>query len=108
VIHHNLKGVTMPDHLHPEGKSGCDCGHETSATPELDARLIPHEVRHAAILGALESLKPGAALILVAPHDPKPLLAQIDAKYGEGMARDYVESGPDAWKIRFERAGATT
>jgi uncharacterized protein (DUF2249 family) len=98
----------MSDHLHPEEKSGCDCGHETSATPELDARLIPHEVRHAAILGALESLKPGSALILVAPHDPKPLLAQVDAKYGDGFVREYVESGPDAWKIRFERAGATT
>ena len=97
----------MSDHQHPEEKHGCDCGHETSATPELDARLIPHEVRHAAILGALDSLKPGAALILVAPHDPKPLLAQIDAKYGDGFGREYVKSGPDAWKIRFERAGVS-
>lgn len=98
------RGTTMTDHLHSEEKHGCDCGHETSATPELDARLIPHEVRHAAILGALDSLKPGAALILVAPHDPKPLLAQVDAKYGDSFAREYVQSGPDAWKIRFERA----
>ena len=100
------KGNLMSDHLHSEEKPGCDCGHEASATPELDARLIPHEVRHAAILGALESLKPGAALILVAPHDPKPLLAQVYAKYGAGFTREYVESGPDAWKIRLERTAA--
>ena len=94
----------MTSHESHEENHACHCGEAEGATPELDARLIPHEVRHAAILGALESLKPGAALILVAPHDPKPLLAQVDAKYGDGFAREYVQSGPDAWKIRFERA----
>jgi len=94
----------MSDLLHHEEKSGCDCGHDASAAPELDARLIPHEVRHAAVLGALASLKPGSALILVTPHEPKPLLARIDAEYAGEFARENVESGPDAWKIRFERA----
>jgi len=95
----------MSDHPHShDDKSGCDCGHEASATPELDARLIPHEVRHAAVFGALASLKPGAALILVTPHDPLPLLARIDAEHGGEFSREYVESGPEAWKIRFERA----
>ena len=97
----------MSDDLQIEDARHCNCGDADASTPELDARLIPHEVRHAAILGALDSLKPGCALILVAPHDPKPLLAQIDAKYGDGFGREYVQSGPDAWKIRFERAGVS-
>jgi uncharacterized protein (DUF2249 family) len=96
----------MTTHESHDGKPGCDCGDKTSATPVLDARLIPHEVRHAAILGALESLKPGSALVLVTPHDPLPLLARIDAEHGGEFVREYVESGPDAWKIRFERTAA--
>lgn len=56
---------------------GCACGHEDDgALPELDATVIPHAIRHATIFGALDSIKPGFGMILVAPHDPKPLLAQ--------------------------------
>ena len=47
----------------------CGCGHHDEDLPVLDARVIPHALRHAAILGALASLAPGRAMALVAPHD---------------------------------------
>ncbi len=57
--------------------SGCTCGEaQGHDAPVLDARTIPHALRHAAIFGALDSLPSGGALVLVAPHDPQPLLAQ--------------------------------
>ncbi|WP_316670021.1 DUF2249 domain-containing protein [uncultured Propionibacterium sp.] len=80
---------------------GCD-GHAVSE-PELDATQIPHEIRHAAILGALQGIGPGGSMILVAPHDPLPLLAQVDSAWPGAFAREYVQEGPDAWKIRFTR-----
>lgn len=84
---------------------GCGCGCVDEALPELDARQIPHAIRHAAIFGAVDSLAPGAALVLVAPHDPLPLLAQFQERYGAtGVAVDYLQRGPEAWKLRLTRA----
>jgi uncharacterized protein (DUF2249 family) len=44
-------------------------------------------------------------MVLVAPHDPLPLLAQAKDRYGDTFDVDYLERGPDAWHLRFERAG---
>ncbi|GAB78801.1 Uncharacterized conserved protein, DUF2249 family [Austwickia chelonae] len=82
--------------------SGCGCGHDHDV-PELDARTIPHAIRHGAVIGALGQVRPGAAMILVAPHNPLPLIAQIHDLEGEKVRHSYVQSGPDAWKILFER-----
>ena len=71
--------------------------------PVLDARVIPHAIRHAAIFGALDSLPSGGALVLVAPHDPQPLLAQARDRYPEGVAVEYLQAGPEAWHIRLQR-----
>lgn len=80
----------------------CRCGEEGSSTyPELDATLIPHEIRHPAIFGALESLKAGEGMVLVAPHKPIPLLAQIEKKHPGSYAVEFLDEGPDKWHIEF-------
>jgi uncharacterized protein (DUF2249 family) len=85
----------------------CTCGeHDGTAYPELDARVIPHAIRHAAIFGALDSLRPGSGLVLVAPHDPKPLLAQVAQRYPGTFRLDYLQEGPDAWRIAFVHQSA--
>ncbi|HSN43204.1 MAG TPA: DUF2249 domain-containing protein [Propionibacteriaceae bacterium] len=89
--------------LHIEERHACNCGHDAEQLPELDARTIPHELRHAAILGAVGSLTPGRAMALVAPHDPKPLLAQIAQLFGEAIEVSYLVSGPEAWTIKLAR-----
>lgn len=86
-----------------EKKSACGCGAADDALPELDARQIPHAVRHAAIHGVVDSLAPGAAVVLVAPHDPLPLLAQIEQWRGSAITVEYVERGPEAWKLKLQR-----
>ncbi|AQP51352.1 hypothetical protein BW733_11450 [Tessaracoccus flavescens] len=85
-------------------KSACGCGAAHDQLPELDATAIPHAVRHAAIHGVVDSLQPGAAFVLVAPHDPVPLLAQIAERHGDDIAVDYVQRGPEAWKLKLTRA----
>lgn len=80
----------------------CSCGHDTQE-PELRASDIPHAIRHGAILGAIAGLRPGASLVLVAHHDPVPLLAQVKAQEADAVCIDYVERGPDEWKLRFAR-----
>lgn len=84
------------------GSSGCGCT-PTTDLPELDARVIPHAVRHGAIKGALSQLAPGGGMVLVAPHDPVPLLHQIDEEHPDTYAVDYLDRGPEAWRLRFVR-----
>lgn len=85
-----------------EKTSGCACG-DDHGTPELDARVIPHAIRHATIFGALSAVPSGGAMVLVAPHDPKPLLAQIAEREGGAIEVTYLESGPEAWRLRLAR-----
>lgn len=85
---------------HRAGGGGCQCGHaEEPGYPELDARSIPHAIRHATIFGALASIDPGSGLVLVAPHDPVPLLDQIEQRYPGRFDVNYLERGPQAWRL---------
>jgi uncharacterized protein (DUF2249 family) len=81
----------------------CACGELDEELPELDARSIPHAIRHATILGALETVRPGAGLVLLAPHDPLPLLAQIEERWPGVFTVSYDERGPQTWKLRLTR-----
>ena len=94
----------MTDLSITEKKSSCACGAHNDEIPELDVRVIPHAVRHAAIHGVVDSLIPGAAVLLIANHDPLPLLAQLRERHGSAVTSDYVESGPEVWKLKLERA----
>lgn len=82
----------------------CDCGEHDTTLPELDARMIPHAIRHGAILGAFSQLRPGQSMILVAPHDPLPLIAQMQQTFGETFAYAYVERDASAVRVQFTRS----
>lgn len=85
------------------GGHQCGCHETDDEIPELDARIVPHAIRHATIFGALDAVKPGAAMVLVAPHDPLPLLAQIEDRTPGAYEVTYLERGPEAWRLRFAR-----
>ncbi|MBO1030461.1 DUF2249 domain-containing protein [Tessaracoccus sp. SD287] len=84
-------------------KHACGCGDHDQDLPELDARAIPHAIRHGAILGALGQLGAGGAMILAAPHDPQPLLRQIDQQFNGTVEISYVEQGPEVWRLKMVR-----
>ncbi|MEX0429336.1 DUF2249 domain-containing protein [Nocardioides sp. DS6] len=86
------------------GGHTCSCGeHDPAGDPELDARVVPHAIRHATIFGALDGVRPGAAMVLIAPHDPLPLLAQVEQRDPGAFEVSYLERGPEAWRLRFAR-----
>jgi uncharacterized protein (DUF2249 family) len=87
-----------------DGAHQCACGgHDEAGLPELDVRTIPHAIRHATIFGALDGLRPGAGLLLVADHDPVPLLAQLEQRAPGAYAVAYRESGPEVWRLELVR-----
>jgi uncharacterized protein (DUF2249 family) len=82
----------------------CSCGEkDADGYPELDARAVPHAIRHATIFGALDAVRPGGGMVLVAPHDPLPLLAQVEQRSPGVFEVSYLERGPEAWRLAFVR-----
>lgn len=94
----------MTSHLGMPGNNhahACTCGeNDTSKLPVLVASEIPHEIRHAAIFGALEGSAQG--IELVAPHDPLPLLGQIEDRWPGIYEVEYAERGT-AWRLLITR-----
>lgn len=86
------------------GSGGCACGGHDEDLPELDARQVPHAIRHATIFGALDAVRPGKGLVLVAPHDPLPLLRQLEGREPGTFSVEYLERGPEAWRLLLTRA----
>ncbi|MFE1895110.1 DUF2249 domain-containing protein [Streptomyces yangpuensis] len=80
----------------------CACGGaEETAEPELDVREVPHALRHATVFGALDAVPAGTAMVLVAHHDPLPLLAQIEQRSPGAFSVKYLERGPETWRLRL-------
>ena len=69
----------------------------------FDARGVAKRFRHAAIFGALDSLHPGETMRFVNDHDPLPLLAQLQDRYGNGINIAYVQREPGGIMIDFTR-----
>ena len=70
--------------------------------PTLNASEIPHAVRHGAIHGALGTLNVGESMILIAPHDPLPLLKEVEQRE-ESFELKYLKKEPEDVLIRFTR-----
>lgn len=89
------------------GGHGCSCGEDNGiGYPELDVRSVPHAIRHATVFGALDSVRPGAGLALVAPHDPLPLLDQLNQRWPGRFSVTYDQRGPEAWRLTLVRVDA--
>ncbi|HJP72114.1 MAG TPA: DUF2249 domain-containing protein [Candidatus Limnocylindria bacterium] len=69
----------------------------------LDVRAEPPIRRHALIFETFGALDPGAAFVLVNDHDPKPLYYQFAAENAGEFSWDYLEQGPEVWRVRIGR-----
>ncbi|SDB81234.1 Uncharacterized conserved protein, DUF2249 family [Raineyella antarctica] len=84
--------------------TACQCGHEHDTTiPSINVLDIPHAVRHGAVIGAITQLSEGGALDVVAPHNPLPMMAQLEDVAPGQFAHSYVTEGPEQWTVRFTR-----
>jgi uncharacterized protein (DUF2249 family) len=74
-----------------------------STDPILDVREEPPVRRHALIFETFQALEPGAGFELRNDHDPKPLYYQFAAEEAGRFTWDYLEQGPDVWRVRIGR-----
>ncbi|MEN8652562.1 DUF2249 domain-containing protein [Streptomyces sp. 21So2-11] len=107
---HELLGAPAHDEAVAEGADSegggcggtCACGDaDDEDIPVLDVREVPHALRHATVFGALEAISSGGAMMLVAPHDPLPLLGQIEDRNPGVFSVSYAERGPEAWRLQL-------
>jgi uncharacterized protein (DUF2249 family) len=73
----------------------------TSTDATLDVRNEPPARRHELIFETYHALGAGEGFVLVNDHDPKPLWYQFDAEYASAFSWDYLEEGPEVWRVRI-------
>jgi uncharacterized protein (DUF2249 family) len=81
-------------------------GEGTGAEAELDVRRVSHGQRHGLIFLAYRALIPGAGFVLVNDHDPRPLRYQFEAQYPDDHTWEYLQAGPEVWRVRIGRPAA--
>lgn len=80
-------------HSQPEGQSTL-----------IDVRRLAPRERHPLIFQTFDELAPGEAFILVNDHDPRPLYYQFLHERPEQFTWNYLEQGPEVWRVRIGKA----
>ena len=75
----------------------------TAADRIVDVRTEIPRIRHQLIFDTFASLDAGTGFVLVNDHDPKPLYYQLAAENAGEFSWDYLEEGPEVWRVRIGR-----
>lgn len=77
----------------------------TEAAPALiDARTFAPQERHDRIFSSFNALPQGGAMDLLNDHDPAPLHRQFKSNFHGLFTWDYLEQGPELWRVRIGKA----
>lgn len=69
----------------------------------IEAQSIPPVERHSFIFQSFDNLEGGDCLVIVNNHDPVPLLRQFQEKRPDQFSFDYLEKGPQVWRLRLTK-----
>ncbi len=72
-------------------------------TEILNVTLIEPRLKHPAIFDKFDSLSPGQNFIILNDHDPEPLYYQLLAERGNSFSWNYLENGPEFWKVEISK-----
>src|SRR5690606_21032631 len=67
----------------------------------LDVTVIEPRFKHPTIFQKFDSLEPGQGFVIHNDHDPKPLYYQLLGERGDIFTWEYLQSGPDVWKVQI-------
>ncbi|MEO6844468.1 MAG: iron-sulfur cluster repair di-iron protein [Ginsengibacter sp.] len=71
----------------------------------LDATLLHPSVKHQTIFNRFDALKPGESFTLHNDHDPRPLRFQLENTRGNVFNWEYLEQGPELFRIKITKNG---
>lgn len=72
-------------------------------TATVDATEYPPHLKHKVIFETFDQLAPGQAMLLINDHDPRPLQYQFELEHTGQFTWDYLERGPEMFRIKIER-----
>jgi len=76
---------------------------ETTEQNVLDVTALEPRLKHSTIFDRFDELISGETLTLHNDHDPRPLYYELKAERGDIFNWEYVENGPETWKIRITK-----
>lgn len=74
----------------------------------FDVRSIPGRVKHAQIFQRWLDLPVGGYFVLLNDHDPIPLRYQFDAEFPQAFSWEYLENGPDEFRVKITKLAPVT
>lgn len=69
----------------------------------LNVTLLEPKQKHPTIFVRYDELKEGESLTIHNDHDPKPLYYQLLGERGNVFTWEYLEEGPEWWKVRIRK-----
>ncbi|SFU31228.1 DUF2249 domain-containing protein [Alicyclobacillus macrosporangiidus] len=69
----------------------------------VNATEYPPHMKHQVIFETFDRLQPGQAMLLINDHDPVPLRYQFELERPGRFAWEYVERGPETFRVRIGR-----
>lgn len=77
----------------------------------VDSLFVPElqpALKHPTIFRKFDSLKEGESFLIINDHDPKPLYYQLLAERGNIFNWEYLEQGPEVWRVHIKKNDAGT
>lgn len=75
----------------------------TIAENILNVTLLEPRQKHPTIFVRFDELKEGESLTILNDHDPKPLYYQLLGERGNIFEWEYLEEGPETWKVKISK-----
>lgn len=72
-------------------------------TEILDVTVIEPKFKHPTIFQKFDALLKGTSFVIHNDHDPKPLYYQLLGERGNIFTWEYLEEGPDYWKVKISK-----
>ena len=69
----------------------------------LNVTVLEPRVKHPTIFARFDELQSGEHFILLNDHDPKPMYFQLLGERGDIFTWEYLEQGPQWWRIKIEK-----
>lgn len=77
---------------------------ETTVSPNiLDVTVLEPRQKHPTIFSRFDEIPQGESLIIHNDHDPKPLYYQLLGERGSIFNWEYLEQGPESWKVKITK-----
>lgn len=76
---------------------------EATSENVLNVTLLEPRYKHSTIFERYDALNEGESITIHNDHDPKPLYYQLLGERGNVFTWEYLEEGPEWWKVRIRK-----